>query len=178
MNNTLETLKKLQPEKYFFERDGNIPNSRYPLIIYRHAFDETGIKSAEWIEKQFSVNLWTNSWRWGVYSYHHYHSNTHEVLGIYSGSAVLQFGGENGVKMNVEVGDVVVIPAGVAHKNISCSDDFGVVGAYPEGKDPDINKGIPEELQLAVENLSHVPIPAYDPLMGTEGLVKIWKELS
>lgn len=178
MNLTLDTLKKIQPEIYYFVKDGNIPNSRYPLLVYRQAFEGTGIKSAEWLEKQFSMNNWTNSWRWGVYSYHHYHSNTHEVLGVYSGNAVLQFGGENGIKMNVEVGDVIVIPAGVAHKNISCSDDFGVVGAYPEGKDPDIKKGIPEELQLAEENLSNVVIPQYDPLMGAEGLVKIWKELS
>ena len=172
------TLQKIQPEIYYFDKDDSIPNSKYPLLVYRHTVDVAGIKGAEWLEKQFSINNWTNSWRWGVYSYHHYHSNTHEVLGVYSGNAVLQMGGENGIKMNVDVGDVIVIPAGVAHKNISCSDDFSVVGAYPGEKEPDLKKGLSGERPQADENILNVPIPENDPLMGTEGLVKIWKEVS
>jgi uncharacterized protein YjlB len=176
MNSTLDTLKAIKPEIYHFDDDGNIPNSKYPLLVYRHTLSETGIKAAEWLERQFSLNNWTNSWRWGVYSYHHYHSNTHEVLGVYSGNAVLQMGGENGIKMNVEAGDVIIIPAGVAHKNINCSDDFSVVGAYPKGKEPDMKKGLEGERPQADENLAKVPIPDTDPLMGgTEGLVKIWR---
>lgn len=36
-----------------------------------------------------------------------------------------------------------MIPAGVAHKNLGSTADFGVAGAYPEGQDWDINYGWP-----------------------------------
>jgi uncharacterized protein YjlB len=38
-------------------------------------------------------------------------------------------------------GDVLLIPAGVAHKNVGASIDFKCVGAYPGGKEFDINLG-------------------------------------
>ena len=49
------------------------------------------------------------------------------------GSAQVRFGGEDGELVGVTAGDVVVIPAGVAHACIEASDDFSVVGAYPDG---------------------------------------------
>lgn len=176
MNNTLVTLRKIKPEQYFTEDDGKIPNSRLPLLVYHQAFIEKGNKGAEWLEDTFKKNNWTNAWRWGVYSYHHYHSNTHEVLGVFSGNAVLQLGGEKGIKIRVKPGDVIVIPAGTGHKNLGCSSDFTVVGAYPDGKEPDLMKGEPGERPVAVQNIAAVPLPAADPLLGPdEGLRKIWK---
>ncbi len=176
MNNTVLTVKKLKPEQFLFEDDGKIPNSRLPLLIYHQAFDEKGIRGAEWLEEMFKQNNWTNSWRWGVYSYHHYHSNTHEVLGVYSGNATLHMGGENGTKIRVKMGDIIVIPAGTSHKNISCSSDFAVVGAYPNAMDSDLLKGNPGERPKADKNIATVPIPETDPLYGhDDGLIKIWK---
>src|SRR5690554_2719722 len=98
---------------YIFQDDGEIPNSKYPLIIYKNAFTQREEKGAEWLEEKFSTHNWTNSWRNGVYDYHHYHSITHEVLGVYSGHALLHLGGEKGEKIEVEAGDIIVIPAGV-----------------------------------------------------------------
>jgi uncharacterized protein YjlB len=71
-----------------------------------------------------------------------YHSTSHEVLGVHSGVATLRLGGEHGKNVEVVAGDVVIIPAGVAHQNLSSSDDFGVVGAYPGGHDWDLLRGI------------------------------------
>jgi uncharacterized protein YjlB len=65
-------------------------------LLYRNAFSDRGNKGADWLEKKFAANNWTNSWRWGVYPFHHYHSNTHEVLGVFRGSALLHLGGEKG----------------------------------------------------------------------------------
>lgn len=177
MNNTYASIKTLKPEEFLFEDDGKIPNSRLPVLVYREAFSEKGNKGAEWLEDVFAMNSWTNSWRWGVYSYHHYHSNAHEVLGIFSGNAVLQLGGEKGSKVKVKAGDIIVIPAGTGHKNISCSSDFTVVGAYPNGMSPDLMKGDAGERPQADKNIKAVPIPAADPLLGTDdGLRKIWKK--
>lgn len=164
------------PEIFFFDDDGTIPNSKYPLLLYRGAFKETGDAGAEWLEKTFKNNNWYNGWRWGVYPFHHYHSNTSEVLGVFSGTATLLLGGEKGKEVTVKPGDVVIIPPGVGHKCLLHSDDFTVVGAYPDGKSPDLFRGEKTDRPLVDENIAKVPIPKTDPLLGTEGgLVKIWK---
>lgn len=176
MSYRADILKDIDPDMFYFEDDGKIPNSRYPVLVYHQTFQENGMKGAEWLEDQFYSNNWSNSWRWGVYSYHHYHSNTHEVLGVFSGNAVLQLGGEKGKKLKVEVGDIIVIPAGVGHKNVNCSTDFTVVGAYPGGLRPDLMKGFPEEREVADRNLKNVQKPQADPLLGDrKGLIKYWK---
>jgi uncharacterized protein YjlB len=37
-----------------------------------------------------------------------------------------------GATVDVECGDVVLIPPGVAHKSITSSEDFVVLGTYPK----------------------------------------------
>ncbi|MDT0686451.1 cupin domain-containing protein [Autumnicola psychrophila] len=166
----------MKPEKYFFKDDGSIPNNKLPLLLYKNAFSERGGSGAEWLEHHFLENNWRNSWRNGVFSYHHYHSNTHEVLGVYSGSALLQLGGEKGEKLEVTAGDIIVIPAGVGHKNLG-GEDFHIVGAYPDGMEHDMNYGKESERPKADENIAEVPLPGTDPLLGKEGLPKIWAEV-
>ena len=163
------------PEKYLFKDDGSIPNSRFPLLLYKNALPEKGNAGAIWLENRFAKNNWTNSWRNGIFTYHHYHSITHEVLGVYQGNALVHLGGEKGSKLWIEAGDVVVIPAGVGHKKLESSTDFKVVGAYPNGSAYDILRGKPEERPKADDNIAKVPIPEFDPILGpNEGLLKIW----
>ncbi|RYE23931.1 MAG: cupin, partial [Sphingobacteriaceae bacterium] len=100
--------ESVKPETHFFKDDGIIPNSKYPLLIYKKVFAERNSAGAGWLEKHFAQNNWTNSWRNGVYPFHHYHSTSHEVLGVYSGSALLFLGGEKGRKIKVEAGDILV----------------------------------------------------------------------
>ena len=154
-------LSAKQPETFYFKDDGRIPNNRLPLLLYRSALSN-GVNARN-LQKQFATNNWTNSWDNGVYSFHHYHSTSHEVLGIYSGSALLHLGGEKGEKLSVKAGDVIVIPAGVGHKNLGASNDFGVVGAYPDGRDWDLLKGEPGERPKADKNIAALPIPDFDP---------------
>jgi len=171
------TTNSYTAEGFYFQDDGKIPNSKYPLLLYRNVIEKSGDKSADWLENTFNNNNWTNSWRWGVYDFHHYHSNTHEVLGVYLGKAKLLLGGEQGKIFDVKTGDVIVIPAGVGHKCLSHSVDFGVVGAYPDGASADMNKGEPHERPQADENIRQVPLPKTDPLHGPHGgLLDIWKE--
>lgn len=165
------------PELIHFDADPLVPNSPLPLLLYRKEFDDAGEKGAEWLEKTFAANGWKNLWRDSVYSFHHYHTNTHEVLGVYQGSALLQLGGGSGRKVEVEAGDVIVIPAGVAHKNLGARDGFAVVGAYPDGAEPDLLREDADTAEEAAGRIVRVPIPEADPVRGpAKGLVEIWKQ--
>ena len=159
-----------------FKDDGTIPNSKLPLLIYKNVFSEEKA-NADFITKHFEDRDWSNSWKNGVYDYHHYHSNTHEVLGVYSGYATILFGGEEGNAFSIEEGDAVAIPAGVGHKLIQASEDFGVIGAYPNGMSYDLKKGNPEERPEADQNIEKVPLPDTDPVYGKmEGVVLLWRQ--
>jgi len=148
--------------------DQTFPNSPLPVLIYRKAVVAERV-TPELFEELFRANDWRGSWRNGIYKYHHYHSTSHEVLGVFSGSAKVQLGGDRGEAYELQPGDVVVIPAGVAHKNLDATADFGVVGAYPEGMDWDMNYGKPEERPRADHNISKVPFPKADPVYGDNG---------
>lgn len=164
------------PIKFTFRDDGIVPNSKLPLIVYRQAFSKLGDNAAEWLEETFASHDWTNTWRWGVYPFHHYHSNTHEVLGVFRGSALLKMGGEQGQELEVSAGDILVIPAGVGHKCLSHAPDFTVVGAYPGGMDPDLMKGLEGERPGADNRIAAVSPPDFDPVYGADGaIVREWR---
>lgn len=163
-----------QYQKFYFKDDGKIPNNKLPLILYKDALPRNIRNPDQWFLKTFAANNWTNSWTNGIYPFHHYHSTSHEVLGIYSGEALVHLGGEQGEKIKVVTGDVIIIPAGVGHKRIDSS-NLGVVGAYPDGRDWDLMRGNLGERPQADKNIQALPIPKQDPIFGdNNGLVKIW----
>src|ERR1700749_4869793 len=101
-------------EQIVLQDDGIFPNSRLPVLHYKGVLDIPLLFPATHVQHLFEENGWSNSWDAGIFEYHHYHSITHEVLGIYSGSTTIQLGGEQGQKLTIEKGDVVIIPAGVS----------------------------------------------------------------
>ena len=157
--------------------DGVFPNNALlPLLAYRGAVDLPARDAAAGFETLFTANLWPSAWRNGVYGFHHYHSTAHEVLGVYSGSATVQLGGDKGITLTIARGDVLVIPAGVAHRNLGSSDDFRVVGGYPTGQHWDTCYGKPHERPGADHRIRAVYLPQCDPVYGTSGpLVERWK---
>ena len=149
--------------------DGSIPNHpRWPLLVY----PGIGPKkvTAEFFEDLFTRNRWPAAWRNGVFPPHHYHSNSHEALGVYAGEVTVQFGGDAGVAVTAKPGDVIVLPAGTGHKKLSSRGALGIVGAYPEGSDPDTC------LAPFKKKVAQVPLPACDPVYGAGGpLFEYWK---
>jgi uncharacterized protein YjlB len=180
LRRTLEPMTQpVQPERVFFKDDGSIPNSKFPLLVYRQAFSPNTRDLPTKIEEQLTGNSWIASWRSTVFPFHHYHSTSHEALGVYRGSATLRLGGDSGKNFPVSAGDVIVIPAGVGHKRLESTEDFGVVGAYPGGRRWDVLRGLPGERLQADRHIAEVPLPVTDPVYGRDGpLVKIWGNLA
>lgn len=159
-------------------RNKYFPNNRLPVLLYRNAIDlpDQKNKAAAILQKIFLNHGWSNTWKNGVYTFHHYHSNTHESLGISSGNLTLILGGPGGRKIKIKKGDLLILPAGVGHKSLSASEDFLCVGAYPQGKEYDINLGRPGELKAAIARIKKMSVPKQDPLFGREGFIKVyWK---
>ncbi|SDW90052.1 cupin domain-containing protein [Paenibacillus sp. PDC88] len=151
---------------YRFEDDGIIPNHpNLPVLLYpgvlRGREQET--------EALFNSHNWQNTWTGGVFPYHHYHSNTHEVLGVISGSVKLQLGGEQGIVVTAAAGDVIVLPAGTGHKRIEASSDFQVVGGYPDAIEYDTYTGEAGERPKVLQDIKQVPLPDQDPVFGKSG---------
>jgi uncharacterized protein YjlB len=161
-----------EPLAFTFNDDGTIPNSRLPLLVYRDAV----AADAAQIECLFAANHWPPAWRNGVHPFHHFHSSAHEVLGVARGEVSVLFGGPNGEVLTVRAGDVVIVPAGVAHCNQRQSSDLLIVGAYPDnGPQPDLRRAKPGEHDAASHAVAAVPLPAADPVTGVEGaLARLW----
>lgn len=162
-----------EPLTFTFKDDGAIPNSRLPLLVYRDAVPA----DAAAIERLFAANRWPPAWRDGVHPFHHFHSTAHEVLGVARGEASVLFGGPGGQTLTVQAGDVVVVPAGVAHCNQGQSADLLIVGAYPDnGPGPDLRRGKPADYEAARKSVAAVPLPSADPVEGMDGgLTDLWR---
>jgi uncharacterized protein YjlB len=162
----------MKAETHEFQDDGRIPNSPLPVLIYHHVEEATDASACE---RLFAGNGWEGAWRDGIYSFHHFHSTAHEVLGIVGGAASVTLGGPEGRTFDVGRGDVLVLPAGTGHYNAGSSGDLLVVGAYPDGMSWDLRRGDPAERDEVLANIRAVPLPSADPVGGLGGkLVQLW----
>ena len=110
------------------------------------------------------------------FPYWHFHTRGHEVLACVSGRARIGFGGDRGIKVDVETGDVCVIPAGVGHRRLDASGDFQMAGGYPPGQQGNIVR--PGELDDATiaREIAALALPETDPISGlADGVVAIWR---
>lgn len=154
------------------KKSGNFPNSSLPVVIYKTVYKAIDPKA---VIADMKTKSWYNFWQNGVYSFHHYHSTAHEVLACYSGSAKVQFGGPDGKTVEFEKGDVVIIPAGVAHKKIASKDNFAVLGGYPKGQCVNMKYGKAEEVETAQSQIQNTAQPKEDPVFGKSGkLGELW----
>ena len=157
-------------EQLRFPRGDQIPNNpSLPVLAYRGPLSSDA-------EQTFIDNGWGGTWRSNVFPFHHFHSTSHEALGVAAGRATLALGGPQGEEIEVSAGDALVLPAGTGHKRVESSADFQVVGAYPPGQeDYDLLRGDPAELEQAVANIEQVELPATCPVGGEDGpLVEAW----
>jgi uncharacterized protein YjlB len=164
-------------QAFRFEDDGETPNNpRLPLLVYRRAVVLDGERDpAVPFERAFASHGWADGWRNGIHPFLHFHTGTHEVLGIARGQATVEFGGARGQALSVEAGDVVVLPAGTGHRRVSASGDLLVVGAYPANGAFDQKRPGQVDHRTAVSAIAAVPLPEMDPVHGSTGpLLDFW----
>ena len=160
-----------------FTDDGDIPNHpSWPLIIYAAALDRSVIQDEFAFDKLFKQNGWDIGFRNGIYPFPHYHSNSHEALGIARGSATVRFGGDTGQIVEVQAGDAALLPAGTGHQLISATDDLLVIGAYPPGPVRDLMRSGELERTQIRKRIAAVVKPPTDPICGQRGpMLDLWK---
>ncbi|MDE2184103.1 MAG: hypothetical protein KGJ78_13880 [Alphaproteobacteria bacterium] len=160
-----------------FSDDGQTPNNPFlPVVVYRTALvmPAHADRAAEF-ERIPADNGWTDAWRDGIYDHLHFHSATHEVLGIARGHVRVQVGGKSETILDLDAGDVVVLPAGTGHQRLALSGNLLVVGAYPSGGRYDKPTPSDTDHERAVRSIAGVPVPATDPMYGANGpLTEIW----
>jgi len=170
-------IVRRKPQTFIFRDDGRIPNNPLPFIWLKDAVRVDRVADpAALFELVFEANGWGGSWRNGIYDFVHYHSRTHEVLGIARGRARVQFGGAKGAEIDLSVGDVAILPAGTGHCACMASEDLLVVGAYPPEGEYDLCRGSAEEHARAKKSIPNVPEPRTDPVYGRRGpLLRLWR---
>jgi len=161
-------------EQLRFPAGDAIPNNpRLPALAYRGVLAGRAAEA----ERVFTGNGWGGTWRSTVLPYHHFHSTSHEALGVAAGRATLALGGPQGHELQVSAGDVLGLPAGTGHKRVDSSDDFLVVGAYPRGQHPDMCRADADSRDRALANIAAVALPEADPVTGrADPLLLCWRE--
>ena len=153
------------------ERIPNHPS--FAVLIYHDV--EAASRGAEDCCDLFAEHGWRGAWVNGVLDFHHFHSTSHEVLGVVAGGATLELGGPQGEQFEVLRGDVLVLPAGTGHRRAASDGEFTVVGAYPAGQeDYDLLRGDHSaEVAAARERIAALGAPPEDPV-GGEGVAS-WR---
>jgi len=167
-------MKKEDIITYYFENDGDIPNNILPVVIYKNALQSMPNKN---FESTFLQNGWANNWHDIILTEDHFHSNTHEVLGLKRGQARLMLGGRKGKMVNVDMGDVIILPAGVGHYSVDNSMDYQFVGGYPNGADWNLHFSLKKEDSPSIlAEIANISLPEKDPIFGYNGhLFEYWK---
>lgn len=148
------------------------PNSELPILIYEDVLNNEldNDYSAEDVLNFFENNGYEHGWIGVIADRHHFHSNAHEALACTHGEVTVLLGGQNGEITTLRKGDVILLPAGTAHKRLDGSNNFEIVGAYPSnGENFDMQDGDASDYEAIKENIRNVGRPLTDPVTGNPG---------
>lgn len=81
----------------------------------------------------------------------------------------MQLGGDAGPTVSIGPGDLVLIPPGLAHKQLDATGGFALLGSYPkEGFDGSIDTLTGPPTDAVRENIARCYVPAKDPIFGLD----------
>lgn len=152
-----------QPERFVIRQIHGFPGNSLPALLWRAALPA----NATAMLARFAAHGWTGGWRNGIYDFDHFHSTAHEVLGCAAGWVDVSLGAGAGPVVRFAAGDVLMLPAGTAHRNVAAAPDLLVVGAYDRGRDWDLRRGDVAELPAVRATIAALAPPARDPVDGT-----------
>lgn len=148
------------------------PNNTLPVLYYEQALNDALADdfTADDVLELFENHGYDHGWIGTILDRHHFHSNAHEALAVTKGEVTVQLGGQNGEMRTLRKGDVVLLPAGTAHKRLDGTENFEIVGAYPSnGTNFDMQYGNASDYEAIKENIRHVDRPLTDPATGNPG---------
>jgi uncharacterized protein YjlB len=170
-------MNMITPSAFYLSENGPFPNNpNLPVLVYRKVFDTHVADKHKRFQHCFEQSGWKGIWKNGLYDYHHFHSFSHETLGVASGSADVLLGGEGGKTISLEAGDLIVLPAGTGHRRLRSSENLVIIGAYPSGQeDYDICRHKNDCSGDVAATIAAVPLPQSDPIYGLTGpLLQQW----
>lgn len=146
-----------------------VPNNPdYPAVIARNALGGANGDGA--VRALMEHNGWSGTWTWRVFDYHHFHPDAFEALAVAQGSATLMLGGPQGETVEVEAGDVMILPPGFGHCLIDMRASFQICGAYPPGQENyTVVRGSDGYDARMLRQIAAVPQPSTDPVWGDRG---------
>ena len=133
----------IQPEQLNFKDDGIFPNSPLPLLFYRDAIRAGAKDPASIFEQSFAGMIGPTRGETVFIPFPIITARRMKCWVFILALPLSRLGGEHGKNVEVHAGDVIVIPAGVAHQNVGASNDFGVVGVYAGGRQWGFASGCP-----------------------------------
>jgi uncharacterized protein YjlB len=166
-------------QTFRLESSDRFPNgaSGLPVVLYRPfappAFDAAGALDPAAVEALVAAHGFAPGWRFPMYDFAHFHSTTHELLVPFRGRATLELGdaGAGATQLDVRAGDVLLLPAGTAHRAARTADAFCMVGSYPAGAARwDMCRGGGSGAEARIRALGKGGV-AEDPVYGGRGVV-------
>lgn len=185
------------------------PNSVFPVLVYRNVLTKAMTDPAiperqrqQEVNNFFKAHGWTVDNTWPSVTHNHYHPNVHETYAVIAGSSTLILGLDvnitpdklsdeeldkldNYLRIKVNTGDVITLPAGVAHCSRHFDKDYRYAAAYPSGslKYMSISSAVTkrseeydnrDDIELTIK----ADFPTGDPVFGTrpDTLVDVWKK--
>lgn len=163
-------MERPKVRSLFCTEDRPYPGSRLPVLWYRGALSFCDSVKLWRRSLRHLVNGWDVQWMGTVQNRLHFHSTAHEALAVADGSAVMRFGGpRRGFRRTVKAGDIIIIPAGVAHAAERTTKTFRVIGMYPAEQYYDMRYGSPNEYEAVCLNIRKLQKPLCDPFFGVDG---------